>query len=187
MKQSYMNMSMNDIIKLVEKKDKRIAELEKKLSEVNENIKIVGRENRKLKKNNERYQERLIEVLYKGKIKNCSTCKNNVEFPPPHTCDICTSLDQDEEYGMWEAKESDLDIEKYKVYEIDSKCSYIGTSLVAAKSAEEANEFIEIYREIDKDNKCDSWGYSDVSEEDVIENLWSEESGIIKHGIRYYG
>ena len=38
-------------------------------------------------------------------IMNCSTCKNNVEFPPPHTCDICTSLDQDEEYGMWEAKE----------------------------------------------------------------------------------
>lgn len=36
---------------------------------------------------------------------DCSTCKNNVEFPPPHTCDICTSLDQDEEYSMWEAKE----------------------------------------------------------------------------------
>ena len=36
---------------------------------------------------------------------NCSTCKNNVEFQPPHTCDICTSLDQKEEYGMWEAKE----------------------------------------------------------------------------------
>ena len=33
-------------------------------------------------------------------IMNCSTCKNNVEFPPPHTCDICTSLDQEEEYGM---------------------------------------------------------------------------------------
>ena len=38
-------------------------------------------------------------------IVNCSTCKNNVEFPPPHTCDICTSLDQDEEYGMWERRE----------------------------------------------------------------------------------
>ena len=38
-------------------------------------------------------------------IVNCSTCKNNIEFPPPHTCDICTSLDQEEEYGMWEAKE----------------------------------------------------------------------------------
>ena len=37
-------------------------------------------------------------------IRNCSTCKNNVEFPPPHTCDICTSLEQEEEYEMWEAK-----------------------------------------------------------------------------------
>lgn len=37
-------------------------------------------------------------------IRNCSTCKNNVEFPPPHTCDICTSLDQEEEYSMWEEK-----------------------------------------------------------------------------------
>ena len=36
-------------------------------------------------------------------IRNCSTCKNNVEFPPPHTCDICTSLDQEERYEMWES------------------------------------------------------------------------------------
>lgn len=38
-------------------------------------------------------------------VRNCSTCKNHVEYPPAHTCNICTSLDQDEEYGMWEAKE----------------------------------------------------------------------------------
>ena len=38
-------------------------------------------------------------------IRNCSTCGNNVEFPPPHTCDICTSLDQEEEYEMWTPKE----------------------------------------------------------------------------------
>ncbi len=38
-------------------------------------------------------------------IRNCSTCKNNVEFPPPHTCDICTSLDQEERYKMWGSKE----------------------------------------------------------------------------------
>lgn len=37
-------------------------------------------------------------------VKNCSTCKNH-HANIPHTCDICTSLDQDEEYGMWEAKE----------------------------------------------------------------------------------
>lgn len=34
---------------------------------------------------------------------DCSTCKNNVEYPPPHTCDVCTSLDQ-KMYCMWEAK-----------------------------------------------------------------------------------
>ena len=38
-------------------------------------------------------------------IRNCSTCKNNIEFPPSHTCDICTSLEQEEEYEMWEPKE----------------------------------------------------------------------------------
>lgn len=63
----------------------------------------------------EMVQEQISEEAYEldeeydtdvsGCIVNCSTCKNNVEFPPPHTCDICTSLDQDEEYGMWEAKE----------------------------------------------------------------------------------
>ncbi len=39
-------------------------------------------------------------------VKDCSTCKNNVEYPPPHTCDICTSLDQEEEYEMWEEKDN---------------------------------------------------------------------------------
>lgn len=37
-------------------------------------------------------------------VVNCSTCKNH-HANIPHTCDICTSLDQDEDYGMWEAKE----------------------------------------------------------------------------------
>ena len=104
MNQNYMNMSMKDIIKLVEKKDKRISDFEKKLSEMSGNIKIIGNQNRRLERKNERYQERLMEVLYKSKIKNCSTCKNNVGFPPLHTCDICASLDQKEEYEMWEAK-----------------------------------------------------------------------------------
>ncbi|WP_099467853.1 hypothetical protein [Konateibacter massiliensis] len=38
------------------------------------------------------------------KVNDCSTCKNNVEFPAPHTCNICTSLDQEEEYETWEEK-----------------------------------------------------------------------------------
>lgn len=105
MSQKYMNMSVKGIIRLVEKKDKRITELEEKLKEMSDSIRVIGNQNRKLRRNNERYQERLTEVLYKGKIKSCSTCKNNVEFLPPHTCDICTSLDQEEEYSMWEKKD----------------------------------------------------------------------------------
>lgn len=44
----------------------------------------------------------IIEQFHGIKI-DCSTCKNNVEYLPPHTCDICTSLDQ-EMYCMWESK-----------------------------------------------------------------------------------
>lgn len=39
---------------------------------------------------------------------SCETCKNNPRYnngySPPHTCDICTSLDS-EDYEMWELKE----------------------------------------------------------------------------------
>lgn len=41
---------------------------------------------------------------FPGTKMDCSTCKNNVEYPPPHTCDICTSLDNNELYSMWEPK-----------------------------------------------------------------------------------
>lgn len=46
----------------------------------------------------------LYETNINNEIKDCSTCKNNIEYPPPHTCDVCTSLDQEEEYEMWEVK-----------------------------------------------------------------------------------
>ena len=35
---------------------------------------------------------------------DCSTCKNNVQYPLPHTCDVCTSLDQEVDYEMWKIK-----------------------------------------------------------------------------------
>lgn len=38
--------------------------------------------------------------------KTCKTCANNVEYPPAHTCDVCTSLDAEEEYEMWSPKYS---------------------------------------------------------------------------------
>lgn len=45
-----------------------------------------------------------LDMFYKNSPKSCATCANNVEYPPPHTCDICTSLDQEEEFEMWEPK-----------------------------------------------------------------------------------
>lgn len=97
-------MSINDFLNELDKKDKEIERLKKNIVEMNKNIKEIGSQNRKMKRSIARYQERLTEVLYKGKIKNCSTCKNNVEYPPAHTCDICTSLDQEEDYKMWVEK-----------------------------------------------------------------------------------
>ena len=73
----------------------------------------------------------------------------------------------------------------YKVYVIDSKMYYTGYALVAAENAEMATKEIEIFKKADKDN---SKGYhSSVSEDDALEGVFSENSGIIFHGIRYTG
>lgn len=40
--------------------------------------------------------------------KCCGTCAYNVEPMVPHTCDECTSLDQDEMYTMWKWNGKDL-------------------------------------------------------------------------------
>lgn len=63
MKQNYMNMPINQLIKMIEDKNKKIFELENKLSEVCKNIKIVGEQNTKFKKDNEIFQKRLSEIL----------------------------------------------------------------------------------------------------------------------------
>lgn len=56
--------------------------------------------------------EHNLEIVALSDIKenvNCKTCKNNPlynnGYAPPHTCDVCTSLDS-EEYEMWERKEN---------------------------------------------------------------------------------
>lgn len=75
----------DNILTVLKNKEKELARVSKEISDItqfiNEQCKYVS-----------------------NVVKDCSTCKNNVEFPPPHTCDVCTSLDQEEEYGMWEAK-----------------------------------------------------------------------------------
>lgn len=75
----------DNILTVLKNKEKELARVSKEISDItqfiNEQCKYVS-----------------------NVVKDCSTCKNNVEFPPPHTCDVCTSLDQEEEYEMWEAK-----------------------------------------------------------------------------------
>lgn len=71
------------------------------LKKVKSNEKIkknIGKENIGKEKNKKNNKKEDIVI-------NCSTCVNNIEYPPPHTCDICTSLDQEEEYEMWEPKD----------------------------------------------------------------------------------
>lgn len=76
----------------------------------------------------------------------------------------------------------------YKVYVIDSEVCYTGYALVASENAEMATKEIEIFKKADKDNSMDSKGYhSSVSEDDALEGVFSENSGIIFHGIRYTG
>lgn len=75
----------------------------------------------------------------------------------------------------------------YKVYKIEPRRYYHGMSLVAAESVEEANEFIDSFIKKDVHNYGDSWGYCYVSECDIIEDVFSENKGIVFCGIYYYG
>ena len=57
---------------------------------------------------------------------------------------------------------------------------------MAAKSASQANAFIEEFKKSDPDNSYDSIGYTFVSESDKISDIYSDISGFILHRI-YYG
>ena len=63
MNKNYLNMSINDFLIVLEKKDKEIELLKKKMVEMSENIKEIGSQNRKMKKDITWYKERLAEVL----------------------------------------------------------------------------------------------------------------------------
>ena len=94
---------------------------------------------------------------------------------------------KDEAEVMIEEYREEIILDLYKVYKIEPNSCYRGTSLVAAKTASEANNYIENFRDLDKDNANDSGGYSDVNEDDMLENIYSNESGIIDYGIYYHG
>lgn len=79
-------------------------------------------------------------------------------------------------------------MEKYKVYKVEPRLyCYSGISLVAAENAEGANKIIDDFKQWDKENYADSWGYSNVDETDCIEGLYSEKEGIIIQDIYYRG
>lgn len=79
-------------------------------------------------------------------------------------------------------------MERFKVYHIYPNSSYYeGFALVAAENVEKANQFISSFKERDKDNCFDSWGYSSVDEFDAIEGVYSENDGILKYEIFYRG
>lgn len=76
---------------------------------------------------------------------------------------------------------------KYNVYEVSSSCNYSGFALIAAENATEANKFIQEFKDEDKDNYYNSYGYEFVKEYDVIEDIFAERKGFITHGISYSG
>ena len=76
---------------------------------------------------------------------------------------------------------------QFKVYKVYPKAHYEGYALVAASSAKEANEFIDSYKEVDKENSSDSWGYSYVNEDDSLDYIFATCTGILDYGIYYKG
>lgn len=79
-------------------------------------------------------------------------------------------------------------VEQYKVYQVyPCDCAYVGYSLVAAKSVEDANRIIQDFKDSDKGNDRDSYAYGDVSESNLIEDLISNREGIILEGFYYTG
>lgn len=76
---------------------------------------------------------------------------------------------------------------RYNVYKIYPNAHYSGSALVAASSAQEANTHISAFKESDENNNCDSWGYRNVNETDIIEDTYSERNSILDYGIYYSG
>ena len=75
----------------------------------------------------------------------------------------------------------------YKVYHMNPGACYGGFALIAAMSAEQANEYIANYKEQDASNVYNSYGWAYVYEDDVIENLTSSVGGIVYNYVYYSG
>lgn len=73
-------------------------------------------------------------------------------------------------------------MEKYNIYVVDPWPDFIGYALIAAKSAEAANYYLEDMRMIGY-----AGGYNYVSEDDKVDNVFATEKGIVYSSIYYYG
>lgn len=74
------------------------------------------------------------------------------------------------------------------VYRISANQNcYSGEAFVGANTAEEANDHIRYFKECDKNNFSNSWGYSYVTEDDIEPHLFTDINGIITYGIWYSG
>ena len=61
-KKNVMNMSPNDYMDKIDKRDVEIRKLKKLVSEMNETIKTIGRQNTRLKRKCDRYERKLTEL-----------------------------------------------------------------------------------------------------------------------------
>lgn len=76
----------------------------------------------------------------------------------------------------------------YPVYRVYAdRREYVGEALIAAETLDEAQSFLRDFKNQDKDNKNDSWGYPNVTEKDLDPHLFSDEKGLIYPGIYYSG
>ena len=76
----------------------------------------------------------------------------------------------------------------FKVYDMMVTGPYSGTVLIAASSAEEANKIIQKFKDSDPDNKYNSYAYTaDVTEDDVVEGLFAEDTGWVYDRVAYTG
>ena len=72
----------------------------------------------------------------------------------------------------------------YKVYIIVPLLGcYRGASFVAAKTAQRANELIDLFKKSDIKNLRNSEGYSYVEENDALNGIYSDDEGIVHMGI----
>ena len=74
-----------------------------------------------------------------------------------------------------------------KIYKVDPATYYFGFALIAAPDAATANEMIAEYKASDPTNQWDSFGFTYVTEEDVIDDIYSNITSIIYNNIQYCG